>query len=127
MSKHQSYYMVIPAEVWESNISAKAMILYGHIQVLANKHKYCFASNSYFEKAMKTSGSTIKRAMKELEDNNLITREMIYKEDSKEIEERKIYLNIGMTKNDPSPKVKNEPRPMVTDDLDNTTRSKKTT
>lgn len=37
----QSYYMNIPAEVWDSELTAKAMILYGHISVLSNKKKYC--------------------------------------------------------------------------------------
>jgi hypothetical protein len=114
--------MVIPAEVWNAEISAKAMILYGHISVLANKEKYCFASNSYFEKVMKCSGSTLKRTFLELETKGFIARELTYKEDSKEVDIRKIYLNIGMVKNEPTPMVKNEPTPMVKNDLDNSTR-----
>jgi hypothetical protein len=117
--------MVIPAEVWNAEISAKAMILYGHITVLANKEKYCFASNAYFEKVMKCSGSTLKRTFLELETKGFITRELTYKEDSKEVDIRKIYLNIGMVKNEPTPMVKNEPTPMVKSDLDNSTRDNK--
>ena len=119
--KEQSYYMVIPAEVWDSEITAKAMILFGHIHVLSNKSKFCYATNGYFEKVMKTSGSTIKRCLKELEDIGIITRENIYKEDSKEIEMRKIYVNLGMVKNELAPKVKNDTRSNITDDPDNTT------
>jgi hypothetical protein len=58
MNEKQSYYMVIPAEVWESNLTAKAMILYGHISVLASKEKYCWANNQYFIKTMKISEAT---------------------------------------------------------------------
>lgn len=119
--KEQSYYMVIPAEVWDSEITAKAMILFGHIHVLSNKSKFCYATNGYFENVMKTSGSTIKRCLKELEDIGIITRENIYKEDSKEIEMRKIYVNLGMVKNELAPKVKNDTRSNITDDPDNTT------
>jgi len=126
MEKHQSYYMVIPSEVWEAPITARAMILYGHICVLANKKKYCYATNSYFEKTMKSSSSSIKRAMKELEDNNLIIREIYYKENSKEIEERKIFLNTGLPKIDPRSIVTDDLRPIVTVDPDNKTRSNKT-
>lgn len=126
MSKHQSYYMVIPSEIWDANITAKAMILYGHITVLSNKKKYCYATNNYFEEVMKCSSSVIKRAIKELEDNQFITREFVYKEDSMEIEERKIYLNTGLVKNEPRPRVKNEPRPRVSRDLDNTTSNNNT-
>ena len=126
MAKHQSYYMVIPAEVWDAEITAKAMILYGHVMVLANKHKYCYAGNSYFANAMKTSTSTIGRCMKELEDANLISRTNIYKENSKEIKERRIYLTIGIVTGEEGPIVKNEEGPIVTVDQDNNTSINKT-
>lgn len=126
MEKHQSYYMVIPAEIWEAPITARAMILYGHIMVLTNKKKYCYATNAYFEKVMKSSSSSIKRAMKELEDNNLIIREVYYKENSKEIEERKIFLNLGMIKSDLRAIVIDDLTPGATVDPDNKTRLNKT-
>lgn len=126
MSKHQSYYMVIPAEIWEATISAKAMILYGHISVLANKKKYCYANNAYFEEVMKSSKSTIKRIMNELETAGFIHRELIFKEDSNEVEERKIFLNLGIVKNEPRPGSINEPSPGITDEPDNNTRSNNT-
>ena len=117
----QSYYMNIPAEVWDSNITAKAMILYGHISVLSNKKKYCYATNGYFEKVMKCSTSTITRCLKELEDIGIITRQNIYTEGTRNIEMRKIFLNIGIIKNDHRPIVKNEHSPIITDDQDNST------
>ena len=126
MEKHQSYYMVIPAGIWEAPITARAMILYGHIMVLTNKKKYCYATNAYFEKVMKSSSSSIKRAMKELEDNNLIIREVYYKENSKEIEERKIFLNLGMVKSDLRAVVIDDLTPGATVDPDNKTRLNKT-
>ena len=126
MTKHQSYYMVIPSEIWEATISAKAMIIYGHITVLANKKKYCFASNAYFASVMKCSPSSIKRALKELEDIGAISRELSYKNDSQEVEERKIFLNTGMVVNEPGPMVKNELTPMVTGDPDNNTSNNNT-
>jgi hypothetical protein len=126
MSKHQSYYMVIPSEIWDAKITARAMILYGHITVLSNKKKYCYANNSYFEKIMKSSNSSIARAMKELEDNKFIRREIIYREGSKEIEERKIFLTTGIVTDDNRPVVTDDNRPVVTDDPDNITRSNNT-
>ena len=119
--KEQSYYMIIPAEVWDSNISAKAMILFGHIQVLSNKSKFCYANNGYFEKTMKCSASTIKRCLKELDDIGIITRQNIYRDGTKEIEMRKIFVNLGMVKNDLRPSVTDELTPNVTDDLVNST------
>ena len=111
--KQQSYYMVIPSEVWDSEITARAMVLYGHIQTLTNKKKYCYANNSYFERVMRSSSSSIGRCMKELEEGGFITREFVYKEGSNEIEERKIFLTIGI--------VTGDNRPVVTGDQDNTT------
>jgi DNA-binding Lrp family transcriptional regulator len=99
------------------------MILFGHIQVLSNKNKYCYANNGYFEKIMKISGSTVKRCLKELEDIGIITRENIYKKDSKEIEMRKIFVNLGMVKNDLRSSVKNDLTSSVKNDPDNTTRN----
>lgn len=117
----QSYYMNIPSEVWDSEITAKAMILYGHISVLSNKKKYCYATNGYFEKVMKCSTSTITRCLKELEGIGIVSRQNIYKEGTKHIEMRKIFLNIGIVKNEHRPVVKNDHRPVVTGDQDNST------
>lgn len=119
----QSYYMVIPAEVWESKLTAKAMILYGHISVLANNKKYCWAENSYFSKVMKISESTVKRCLTELEEEKFIIRDLIYASGTKQVRERRIYLNVRSGfKNVPRPGYKNELRPGVKNDLDNSTR-----
>jgi hypothetical protein len=121
--------MVIPAEVWNAEISAKAMILYGHISVLANKEKYCFASNSYFTNVMKCSIMTLSRIFNELESKELITRELTYKEDSKEVDIRKIYLNVGISKSiipineiDNTLLSKSIIPPIIENDKDNSTR-----
>jgi len=90
----QSYYMVIPAEVWGSTLSAKSIVLYGHISVLANKHKFCWASNSYFEQVMGISKTVLTKCMGELEDLGFIERKLIYHENSKQVKERRIYLCV---------------------------------
>ena len=122
MSEKQSYYMVIPAEVWESNLTAKAMILYGHISVLANNRKYCWANNQYFTKAMKISEATVKRCLHELEVEGFIIRDLIYVSGTKQVQERRIYLNVKAgLKIGSRPGRKNELRPGLKDDLDNST------
>jgi len=119
----EAYYMVIPAKVWDTEISAGSVLTYGHISVLANKKGFCYASNSYFMKKLKCSVSTIKRYMNELEDLGLITRSVTYAKDSKEIEERRIYLvNPARSIDEPSPMVIDEPTGRVTNEPDNTTR-----
>ena len=122
MSEKQSYYMVIPAEVWESNLTAKAMILYGHISVLANKEKYCWANNQYFTKAMKISEATVCRCLHELEVEGFILRDLIYVPGTKQVKERRIYLNVKTGHRiDSRPGRKNESRPGLKDDKDNST------
>ena len=37
MENKESYYMNIPANVWDTDLSAKAILCYGHVTVLANK------------------------------------------------------------------------------------------
>jgi hypothetical protein len=118
----QSYYMVIPAEVWESNLTAKAMILYGHISVLANNKKYCWASNDYFVKAMKMPQRTLLRCFTELEESGFIFRQLIYVPGTTQVQERRIYLNVKAgAKYSTRPGVKNGYRPGVTDGKDNST------
>lgn len=124
MENIQSYYMVIPAPIWSAEITAKAMILYGHVSVLAKKEGYCFADNKYFEKVMKISTSTVQRCFQELESKNLISRELIYKENSKEVETRKIYIfeHTPIIKNEHRPIPKTEHGSILKTDQDNNTR-----
>jgi hypothetical protein len=123
MEQQQSYYMVIPAPVWNAEITAKAMILYGHVSVLAKKEGYCFANNKYFEKVMKMSSSTVQRCFVELESSGLIRRELIYKEGSKEVDTRKIYIfeHSSIIKPDHRPIITEDNRSVVSDDQDNST------
>lgn len=111
----QSYYMVIPAEVWGSTeLTPNAKILFGHIQVLANKEKYCFAGNKALAKIMDVSEKTIKQYLKELDDLDFISRIPDYIEGTQEIKERRIYINVGITGGTKtSPHVKSKARPQA--------------
>ena len=100
MESKPSYYMVIPASVWDSNLSTRTILLYGHISVLSNKKGYCFATNLYFEKVLNCSAKTIRKCMQELETGGFIKRKLIYKESSKEVELRKIYITNNIENED---------------------------
>ena len=117
----ESYYMNIPATVWDTELNPKAILCYGHITVLANKQGFCYASNSYFERVLKISTSALTRYLNELEELQLIRREIIYKPNSKEVDERRIYMNIPITMDEHRPIVKDKHRPIVKDEQDNTT------
>ena len=124
--KHQSYYMVIPSNVWGAEITAKAMVLYGHISTLSNKDGYCHASNAWFENTMKSSQSTINRCFKELEDNDFIRRINIYEEGTNRIIQRQIFLTTAIVDTDYRGIVKNDYSPIVKNDLDNNTSNNNT-
>lgn len=93
MEDKPNYYAIIPANVrYDSNLKDKAKLLYGEITALSNKNGICFASNSYFAKLYNVTNTTISLLIKDLIDNGYIEREIIYKNGTKEIENR--YLRI---------------------------------
>ena len=122
----QAYYMVIPSTVWNTDLNQKAVLLYGHISVLANKKGYCHANNKYFEKVLNISTATVGRLLNELKAKDLISSRVIYKEKSKEVLERRIYMNTGIIMDDNSPVITDDNRPVITDEPDNSTSSNTT-
>lgn len=89
-----NYYAVIPADVrYDKNLKDKAKLLYGEITCLSNKKGYCYASNKYFADLYNVNATTISSLISNLVDNGYITREIIYKEGTKEIKDR--YLKIS--------------------------------
>ncbi len=125
MKNKESYYMNIPATVWDTDLSAKAILCYGHVTVLANKNGFCYANNRYFERILKVSTSTLSRYLNELESLGLIRREVTYKPDSKEVYQRRIYMNIPVTTNEQTP-IQKRKDPIITDEQDNTTSNNTT-
>lgn len=122
----ESYYMVIPSNVWDTDLNPKAILCYGHITVLANKSGYCYANNKYFERVLGISDTTVGRYLNELEGLGLIKRTMIYEKDSKQIKERRIYLNTGIFNSEHSPIFTGEHSPIFTDEQDNNTSNNNT-
>lgn len=90
---NKSYYAIIPANVrYDEDLTPNAKLLYGEITALCNERGYCWASNDYFAELYKTSNRTISRWIQQLITNGYITSEMIYREGTKEVEKRYIYL-----------------------------------
>ncbi len=127
MENKESYYMNIPATVWDSNLKANAKLCYGHITVLANKHGYAYATNSYFAKVLNVSKTTISRYISELESMGVIKTELVYKKGTKEVDMRKIFImSIGIDRNDNRPIDKNDSGPIDKNDKDNNTSNNNT-
>lgn len=124
MEDQANYYMVIPAKVWNTKINPQAILLYGHISVLANKNGYCWATNNYFEQALGISEATVTRCLLTLETIGVIKRHIIYKEGSKQIAKRLIYIldeHTPIIMDEYRPIITGDNTPIVTDDQDNST------
>lgn len=93
MKDSPNYYAIIPASVrYDENLPSKAPLLYGEITALCNKEGFCWASDDYFKNLYGVSRATVQSWLKSLEEGGYITREVVFKKDSKEIEKR--YIRI---------------------------------
>ncbi len=93
MKEQPNYYSILPADVrYDSTLKDKAKILYSEITALSTKDGYCYASNKYFADLYNVTPTTISLLIKDLVDRGYITREIKYKDGTKEIEAR--YLRI---------------------------------
>ncbi len=89
-----NYYAIIPANVrYDKRLIQGAKLLYGEITALSNQKGYCWASNNYFMKLYKVSRNTVQSWLKSLEVCGYISREVVYKEGSQEIDTR--YIRIS--------------------------------
>jgi uncharacterized phage protein (TIGR02220 family) len=89
-----SYYAVIPATVrYDKDLKANEKLLYGEITSLTQKSGKCFASNSYFAELYGVAKETVSGWISNLEKKGYIKREIVYKEDTKQIINRYIKIN----------------------------------
>ena len=88
-----NYYAVIPAEVrYNKNLTPNAKLLYAEITALCGMNGKCIASTQYFCKVYEVSRVSIQNWLKLLEDHGYITRDVKYRQGSKEILSRSIKL-----------------------------------
>lgn len=92
--KYVGAFGIIPnAILYSEDLSHGEKILYTMISSLCNKNGYCFASNAYLAKILKTSKSTVGLYLRHLEELNYINRDFKEKQGRVNDIERKIYLN----------------------------------
>ena len=88
-----SYYAVIPAAVrYDAELQSGCKLMYGEITALANADGFCWAKNAYFADLYGTSIRTVQRWINQLETRGYIRREVVLKEESEEVDLRKIWL-----------------------------------
>lgn len=97
----KSYYAIIPAEVrYDEELPPNAKLLYGEITSLCNEKGYCWATNQYFADLYKVSKITVSRWISTLYKKGYIAVETLYKEGTKEIIGRHLYIvNTPINKN----------------------------
>lgn len=109
-----TYYTIMPAEIrLDKRLSAFEKILYSDIMALANKKGFCYATNQYFANAYQMSISTISHAISKLVDLGFIKRIYEYKDKTKKIERRKLYVQKNC-----NTYIKNLPYPLVENNVE---------
>lgn len=94
MEEKPSYYSILTADVrYDERLKkyADCKVLFSEITALSNKYGYCTASNGYFARLYDRPKPTISRWINLLIKLGYLKPEMIYKENSKEIQERRLY------------------------------------
>lgn len=93
MNIQKNYYAIIPANVrYDKDLKPNAKLLYGEITALANEKGYCWANNNYFADLYDVSKFTISRWVTQLEEKGYIATFIQYKNGTKQIQERRIYI-----------------------------------
>lgn len=91
-----SFYAIIPANVrYDKDLTPNAKLLYGEITALCQKHGYCWATNDYFSNLYEVSKTSISKWISQLVSKGYISSKMIYRDGTKEIEQRRLTLVIG--------------------------------
>lgn len=91
--QQKAYYAIIPANVrYDKDLAPNAKLLYGEITALCNEKGYCWATNQYFAELYHVSDRTIKNWISQLTDKGYIQRSVKYREGTKEIEQRKLFI-----------------------------------
>jgi uncharacterized phage protein (TIGR02220 family) len=93
MKEKPTYYAILPADVrYDNDLTPNAKLLYAEITVLTQSNGVCWASDNYFMELYNVKRQSIQRWLKSLEDRGYIKREVIYKNNSNEIEKRFIRV-----------------------------------
>ena len=136
--QQKAYYAIIPANVrYDKDLVPNAKLLYGEITALCNEKGYCWASNQYFADLYHSSISAVQKWVSSLVKKGYINLELVYKEGTKQVLHRKLYITPGVNiyttshKNLYDPGVKNYMTPGVNicvennKDINNTFNNKK--
>ena len=92
--RQPAYDAVIPARVrYDPELPDKAKLLYGEIRALASREGFCWASTAYFSRLYGVSDECISGHLRTLEKQGHIIRECLRDEDTKQVLERRIWVD----------------------------------
>ena len=118
--QQKAYYAIIPAEVrYDEELPPNAKLLYGEITSLCNEKGYCWATNQYFADLYHCSVSAVKKWISALVKKGYISLELVYKEGTRQVLQRKLYINPSVNfyttpyKNVYDPSIKNNTSPSI--------------
>jgi len=98
-----SWYAIIPSEVLSrKDITPNHKLLLGLVASLSHQKGHCFASNQYIGECLGISSAMVRVLIKRLEELNLITRLVKYR-DNKEVEIRELKLSTPLLTQLPPP------------------------
>ena len=81
----------IPIEILTDNkLSDKEKTIYAIILYLSKENNYCYLTNKSISELLNISITQVSKLVNSLKDKNYISIELIYKENSKQIEMRKL-------------------------------------
>ena len=95
MKIEPNYYAMIPANVrYDKNLKANEKLMYGEITALTNKTGECWATNNYFANLYGVHKNVVSGWISSLEKQGYLTKKIIYKENSNEIDKRILCINL---------------------------------
>ena len=81
----------IPIEILtDKKLSDKEKIIYAIIIYLSKENNYCYCTNKTISELLNITTTQVSRLVNSLKDKNYINIELIYKENSKQVEMRKL-------------------------------------
>lgn len=93
MEEKPTYFAIIPANVrYDNSLRANEKLLYGEITALSNKTGECWVNNEYFCKLYDVKENAIATWIRHLKEKEYISIEYQYKNNTKEIEKRRIKI-----------------------------------
>ena len=88
-----NYYAIIPASVrYDKELRPSEKLLYGEITALCGANGYCWGTNQYFADLYGVSDRMVREWISHLRERGYVNLRMIYKEGTKEVLERRIYI-----------------------------------